>query len=106
MALGKQLGLEPPVNRSQKELGESSLQALYQYLLNNFDAIIDYHTFKRAGYYISSVVAEKTIDLLVCRRQKLRGQNWSRDGADNILTFRQLILNGHWNTYWQQRQAA
>ncbi len=57
-------------------------------------------------YYISSVVAEKTIDLLVCRRQKLRGQNWSRDGADNILTFRQLILNGHWKSYWQQRQAA
>ena len=104
--LGKHLGLEPPAKRSQVELGERSLQALYQYIKNNIDAVIDYHTFKRAGYYIGSVVAEKTIDLLVCRRQKLRGQNWSREGADNVLTFRTMILNGHWESYWQQRKAA
>ena len=106
MTLGKLLGLEPPAKRSQAELGERSLQTLYQYIKNNIDAVIDYHTFKRAGYYIGSVVAEKTIDLLVCRRQKLRGMNWSRDGADNVLTFRTMILNGHWESYWKQRKAA
>ncbi len=106
VTLGKHLGLEPPAKRSQVELGERSLQALYQYLKNNFSGIVDYHTFKRNGFYISSVVAEKTIDLLVCRRQKLRGQNCSREGAENILTFRKLILNGHWKAYWQHRKAA
>ena len=104
--LGKQLGLSPAENGSYLEFGESSLQALYQYFKNNFSEIVDYHTFKRNGFYISSVVAEKTIDLLVCRRQKLRGQNWSRQGAENILTFRKLILNGHWKAYWQHRKAA
>ena len=106
VTLGKHLGLEPPAKRSQVELGERSLQALYQYIKNNLDAVIDYHTFRRAGYYIGSVVAEKTIDLLVCRRQKQRGQNWSREGADNVLTFWTMILNGHWESYWKQRKAA
>ncbi len=104
--LGKNLGLKPPGNRSQKQLGETSLQTLYRYLVSNRDAIVDYQRFKQQGYYISSVVVEKTIDLLVCRRQKLRGQNWSRAGADSVLTFRQMILNQQWDDYWEQRKAA
>lgn len=53
-----------------------------------------------------SAFAEKTIDLLICRRLKLRGQNWSRKGADNIVAFRQLILNDPWETHWQQKTAG
>ena len=104
--LGKNLGLKPPGNRSQKQLGETSLQTLYRYLVSNRDAIVDYQRFKQQGYYISSAVVEKTIDLLVCRRQKQRGQNWSRKGADSVLTFRQMILNDQWDDYWEQRKAA
>ena len=106
ITLGKNLGLKPPGNRSQKQLGETSLQTLYRYLLSNRDAIVDYQRFKQQGYYISSAVVEKTIDLLVCRRQKLRGQNWSRKGADSVLTFRQMILNDQSDDYWEQRKAA
>ena len=39
---------------------------------------------KKSGV-ISSVLVEKRIDLLVGRRLKLRGQNWSREGADKLL---------------------
>jgi len=49
---------------------------------------------------------EKAIDLLVCRRLKLRGQNWSRPGADNLLLFRPMMLNDQWQNYWSGRKIA
>ena len=105
-SLGQQLGLSPPVDKAQTKLGQTSLQSFYLYLRNNLDSIVDYQTYRRKGYFISSVWVEKTIDLLICRRLKLRGQNWSRQGAENMVTFRQLILNDHWKSYWQQQKAS
>ena len=105
-SLGQQLGLSPPADKSQTKLGQTSLQSFYLYLRNNLDSIVDYQTYRRKGYFISSVWVEKTIDLLICRRLKLRGQHWSRQGAENIVTFRQLILNDHWKSYWQQQKAS
>ena len=106
-SLGQQLGLSPPVDKPQTKLGQTSLQSFYLYLRNNLDSIVDYQTYRRRkGYFISSVWVEKTIDLLICRRLKLRGQNWSRQGAENVVTFRQLILNDHWQSYWQQQKAS
>ena len=100
------MGLSPPEDKPQTELGETSLQSFYLYLRNNFDSIVDYHIYRRNGYFISSVFVEKTIDLLICRRLKLRGQNWSREGADNIVTFRQMVKNDDWDAYWRGHQAA
>ena len=67
------------------QLAERSLPARHQLISNNQAAMIDYHHFQQAGYYIGSAVVEKAVDLLVCRRQKRRGQNWSRTGADRLL---------------------
>jgi len=50
------------------------LPALHQFISNNQAAMIDYHRFQQAGYYIGSAVVEKAVDLLVCRRQKLEGK--------------------------------
>ena len=104
--LGQQMGLAAPADKSQTQLGESSLQSFYLYLRNNFNSIVDYHSYRKKGCYISSVLVEKTIDLLVCRRLKLRGQNWSRPGADNLLLFRQMMLNDQWPDYWSGRKIA
>ena len=90
----------------QTQLGENSLQSFYLYLRNSFNSIVDYHRYRKKGCYISSVLVEKTIDLLVCRRLKLRGQNWSRPGADNLLVFRQMVLNDQWPNYWPGRKTA
>ena len=87
-------------------IGESRLQSFYLYLQNNLDSIVDYHRYRKKGCYISSGLVEKTIDLLVCRRLKLRGQNWSRPGADNLLLFRQMMLNDQWPDYWSGRKIA
>ena len=104
MVLASQLGGAALDQSAQ--LAERSLPALHQFISNNQAAMIDYHRFQQAGYYIGSAVVEKAVDLLVCRRQKLRGQNWSRTGADRLLCWRQLILNDQWDHYWQQPQAA
>jgi len=94
--LGPTNGAGGTADKSQAQLGESSLQSFYLYLRNNFNSIVDYHCCRKKGRHISSVLVEKTIDLLVCRRLKLRGQNWSRQGADNLLVFRQMMLNDQW----------
>ena len=78
----------------------------YLYLRNNLNSIVDYHSYRKKGCYISSVLVEKTIDLLVCRRLKLRGQNLSRQGADNLLLFRQMMLNDQWQDYWSGGKIA
>jgi len=36
----------------------------------------------------------------------LRGQNWSRPGADNLPLFRQMALNDQWQDYWSGRKIA
>ena len=102
--LAPQLAGQPSENPAQLE--ERSLPALHQFISNNQAAMIDYHHFQQAGYYIGSALVEKTVDLLVCRRQKLRGQNWSRTGADRLLCWRQMILNHQWDGYWQLPKAA
>ena len=102
----QQMRLAAPADKSLTLLGESSLQSFYLYLRNNFNSIVDYHHYRKKGCYISSVLVEKTIDLLVCRRLKLRGQNWSRQGADNLLLFRQMMLNDQWQDYWSGRKIA
>ena len=106
IGLGQQMGLAAPADKSQTQLGESSLQSFYLYLRNNLNSIVDYHNYQKKGCYISSVLVEKAIDLLVCRRLKLRGQNWSRQGADNLLVFRQMMLNDQWQNYWPGRKTA
>jgi len=67
------------------QLTERSLPALHQLIRDNRATIIDYHQFQQVGYYIGLALVEKTADLLVCRRQKLRRQNWSQTGADHLL---------------------
>ena len=105
--LGKQLKIEfPSTAQQRRQLDERSLPNLYQYIKNNQQSIVNYRAKKAAGYFVSSVFAEKAIDVLVCRRQKLRGMNWTRTGAEDILIFRQLILNDQWQDYWQQKKAA
>ena len=69
-------------------------------------SIVDYHSYRKKGCYISSALVEKTIDLLVCRRLKLRGQNWGQQGADHLLVFRQMMLNVQWSNYWPERKTA
>lgn len=53
----------------------------------------------------SSGPVEKSVDLIVCRRFKLRGMSWLRAGVTHLLRLRLLRLNGSWERYWSGRFA-
>ncbi len=48
---------------------------------------------------------EKANDLIVARRQKNRGMQWSEATSDALAALRTLMLNGGWDQYWQQREV-
>jgi hypothetical protein len=54
----------------------------------------------------SSGPVEKAVDITVCRRFKLRGMSWLRQGVGHLLRLRLLRLNGTWDSYWRERFAA
>lgn len=53
------------------------------------------------GIDIGTGAIEKGGDVVICRRFKLRGMRWSRSGAEALLRYRLLVLNGEWDSYWQ-----
>ena len=48
---------------------------------------------------------EKANDLIVARRQKNRGMQWSEATSDALAALYTLMLNGGWERYWQQREV-
>jgi hypothetical protein len=105
-SLSKEVSIPDSTDSSAADHDPRHFKALSHYITANQGSIINYHSFKQSGYCISSVFVEKTMDLLICRRMKLRGQNFRQDGADNILAFRQLVFNDQWDTYWHPQTAA
>ena len=54
---------------------------------------------------VGSGHVEKANDLIVARRQKGGGMQWSLATSDALAALRTLMLNGGWDRYWQQRQV-
>ena len=75
------------------------LKNLYIYIRSNKEGIKNY---KKVGIMGSGVV-EKTVDILVARRFKLRGMSWYDTNAAKLLRLRLLKLNGKWDSYWKKR---
>jgi len=78
---------------------KEKLRSLYVYVRSNRDGIENY---KKVGIMGSGVV-EKTVDILVARRFKLRGMSWYDKNAAKLLRLRLLKLNGEWDSYWEKR---
>jgi len=78
---------------------KEKLRSLYVYVRSNREGIENY---KKVGILDSGVV-EKTVDILVARRFKLRGMSWYDKNAAKLLRLRLLKLNGEWDSYWEKR---
>jgi len=52
---------------------------------------------------VGSGAVEKTVDMLVARRFKLRGMSWYDRNPANLLRLRLLKINGEWDSYWNNR---
>ena len=82
---------------------EEPLNSLIAYLQTRQDWIPNYRQRRINQQYIGSGHVEKANDLIVARRQKGRGMQWSLETSDALAALRTLMLNDGWDQYWQQR---
>jgi hypothetical protein len=81
------------------------LDTLITYLQARQPWIPNYRQRRMAQQYIGSGHVEKANDLIVARRQKGRGMQWSLETSDALAALRTLMLNRGWERYWQQREV-
>ncbi len=92
--------------RSRAEAkNEEKLDELIGYLRARAPWIPNYRQRRIERKYISSAHVEKANDLIVARRQKNRGMQWSEATSDALAALRTLMFNGGWDRYWQQREV-
>lgn len=84
---------------------EAKLDELIRYLQARAAWIPNYRQRRTEQQYIGSAHVEKANDLIVARRQKNRGMQWSEATSDALAALRTLMLNGGWERYWQQREV-
>jgi len=84
---------------------EPMLETLIAYLHAREAWMVNYRQRRINQQYVGSGHVEKANDLIVARRQKGRGMQWSLATSDALAALRTLMLNGGWDRYWQQRQV-
>jgi hypothetical protein len=94
------LEAERPESKNAAKLDE-----LIGYLQARAAWIPNYRQRRIERTYISSAHVEKANDLIVARRQKNRGMQWSEATSDALAALRTLMLNDGWECYWQQREV-
>ncbi len=86
-----------------KTKNAASLDELMTYLQARQAGIPNERQRRITRQYIGSGHVEKANDLIVARRQKNRGMQWSEQTSDALAALRTLMLNDGWERYWQQR---
>ena len=84
---------------------EEKLDELIAYLQARAPWIVNYRQRRIDRQERGSAHVEKANDLIVARRQKNRGMQWSVATSDALAALRTLMLNGGWDRYWQQREV-
>jgi hypothetical protein len=84
---------------------EAALDTLIAYLQARQNWIPNYRQRRMDQQYVGSGHVEKANDLIVARRQKRPGMQWSRETSTALAALRTLMLNGGWERYWHQREV-
>jgi hypothetical protein len=82
-----------------------ALDGLLGYLRARQPFIPNYRQRRIDQRFIGSAHAEKANDLLVARRQKRGGMQWSLPTSDGLAALSTLSLNDGWNRYWDSCQV-
>jgi hypothetical protein len=64
-----------------------------------------YGTFRAKGYFIGSGVVEAGCKTVIGQRVKQSGMRWSEPGAENVLSIRCAVMNGDFDSFWDQREG-
>jgi hypothetical protein len=78
---------------------EAKLDELIGYLRARAPWIPKYRERRIERQYIGSGHVGKANDLIVARRQKNRGMQWSEATSDALVALRTLMPNGGWERY-------
>ncbi len=80
------------------------------------DRAIDYFTtnaarmrypiFRAQGMHVGSGIAEAACKTIVSTRAKRSGIRWTPEGLDALLPVRTAVLNGAYDSLWEQEYAA
>jgi Uncharacterised protein family (UPF0236) len=65
-----------------------------------------YPVFRAQGMHLGSGIAEAACKTIVSIRAKRSGMRWTPEGIDALLPLRTSILNGAYDSLWQQEYAA
>jgi len=65
-----------------------------------------YPVFRAQGMHLGSGIAEAACKTIVSTRAKRSGMRWTPEGIDALLPLRTAVLNGAYDSLWQQEYAA
>lgn len=65
--------------------------------LRKYGRFMDYAAMKSRGYPIGSGVVESACKQIVSERMKLSGMRWTKEGGQQIMTLRCILLSGIWD---------
>ena len=65
-----------------------------------------YPVFRAQGMHVGSGIAEAACKTIVSTRAKRSGMRWTPDGLDALLPLRTSVLNGAYDSLWEQEYAA
>jgi len=65
-----------------------------------------YPVFRAQGMHVGSGIAEAACKTIVSTRAKRSGMRWTPEGIDALLPLRTSVLNGAYDSLWQQEYAA
>jgi hypothetical protein len=100
----KLVGVLRAIKSSNSEVAEK-LRTEADYFQRNAERM-RYPLFRRQHLFVGSGVIEAGCKTVVASRLKRSGMFWTVHGANAILALRCACLNGHFEDYWEDRQAA
>ena len=103
-ALVGAIQLLPPIPPEPGQARSSPERAVDYFTTNT--ARMRYPVFRAQGMHIGSGIAEAACKTIVSTRAKRSGMRWTPVGLDALLPLRTSVLNGAYDSLWEQEYAA
>jgi hypothetical protein len=94
----------PPI-APQPGQARSSPERAVDYFTTNAQRM-RYPVFRAQGMHIGSGIAEAACKSIVSTRAKRCGMRWTPEGLDALLPLRTAVLNGAYDSFWEEEYAA
>jgi len=89
-----------PANKSIRKEAEKQLA----YLERNREQM-RYADFRARGFFVGSGVVEAGCKSVIGQRLKQSGMEWSKEGANAIISLRSIIVSGRFEQFWEDRSG-